>query len=111
MIYRCREVQVEAEEEVVSKALEVITRLRQRGWTPRLRDLTIASAASDEWVEFPEVLERPTYYWNRRSGEPLAHVCFCLSTDFEVLVAETRRAACVAGLSARRESLLQALLS
>ena len=61
--------QVEAKKEAVEKALEVIERLRRRGWTPRLRPLSIALASSDEWVEFPRVDQRPTYYWNRRSGE------------------------------------------
>lgn len=64
-----QQVQIDARMNVVEKALEVITALRHLGWSARLRPMQIAAAESEEWVEFPSVDDRPTFYWNRRTGE------------------------------------------
>lgn len=69
-----QQVQIDARQEAVEKATQVVGHLRDLGWSPRLRPLEIAAVESDEWVKFPCVDEqRPTYYWNRRTGESVWH--------------------------------------
>lgn len=64
-----QQVQIDARMDAVEKALQVITALRCSGWSARLRPMQIAAAESEEWVEFPSVDDRPTFYWNRRTEE------------------------------------------
>ncbi|CAJ1437210.1 unnamed protein product [Effrenium voratum] len=49
--------------------LQVSTALRRLGWAPRLRRLTSADPEADEWVFFPQVDDRPSFFWNRRTDQ------------------------------------------
>ncbi|CAK9091410.1 unnamed protein product [Durusdinium trenchii] len=64
-----KRVTIDAKTEAVDKAFQVITTLRLLGWAPRLRPLGIAQPEAQEWVKFPKVDQRPTFYWNRRTEQ------------------------------------------
>ncbi|CAJ1372943.1 unnamed protein product [Effrenium voratum] len=63
------QVAIDVETHVVEKALQVSTALRRLGWAPRLRRLTSADPEADEWVFFPQVDDRPSFFWNRRTDQ------------------------------------------